>query len=80
MDGPYVTATYVEGSTTTRKSANIHVNIVTYGVLTDPQNVEEEEEKTTGTTIRRKDSGDQEVRRNHHTKEHQTDKGLLGRH
>ena len=40
VDGPYVTATYVEGSTKTRKSANIHVNIVTYGVHTDPRNVE----------------------------------------
>ena len=28
-DGPYVTATYVEEYTTTKKSANIHVNIVT---------------------------------------------------
>ena len=80
MDGPNVTATYVEGGTTARKSANIHVNIVTYGVPTDPKNVEEKEEKTTGTTTRRKDSGGQEARTNRHTKEHLTDKELLGNH
>ena len=80
MDEPNVTATYVEGGTTARKSANIHVNIVTYGVHTDPRNVEEEEGKTTGNTIRRKDSGDQKARTKHHTKDHQTDKELLENH
>ena len=81
MDGPYVTVTYVVASTTTkRKSADIHVKIVTSRVHTDPLNVEEEEEKTTGTTIRRKGSGDQEVMRNPNTKEHQKDRGLPGRH
>ena len=60
-------------------SANIPAIIVTYGVHTDPRNVEEEEEKTTGTTIRRKGSGDQEAKRNSYTKEHQKDRAPLER-
>ena len=79
MDGHNVTATCVEEDITARKSASTHVNIVTLEAPTDPQSVEEEEEKT-GTTTRRKDSGSQEARTNHHTKEYLTDKELLENH
>ena len=84
-------ATSAEADTTTRKNANTHASIVTFVAATGALSAAEEEERIgtttretkTGTEIRKtrtKDSGDQKARRKHHTKDHLTDKELLGSH
>ena len=89
MTGP-ANATSAVADTNTRKNANTHASIVTFVAAIGALIVAEEGEKIgtttrdtkTGTGIRKartKDSGDPKARTKH-TKDHLTDKELLGNH
>ena len=83
-------ATSAEADTTTRKNANIHASIVIFVAAIEALSAAEEEEKIGNTTrdtktdtgikkARTKDSGDSKAK-TMHTKDHLTDKELLGNH